>query len=378
MFEDHLATINNKVDLLIFQGTQFCNINCSYCYLPNRNLKGRIAPDIVKLTANRLVAERLVGDKITVVWHAGEPLVVGVDYLGVLIDACSPLVEATPHLTHCVQTNATLIDGSFCTFFLERNIRVGVSLDGPKDIHDRHRRTRSGVGTFENVIKGIGCLQDHNVSFDIIGVLTASSLDYPEILYDFFADIKPRSVGFNIDEIEGQNIQSSMREHNYFEKLEQFWIRFIKHHFLKKAFHMREIDELLMGIRDGEFGKASKLTTPFSIVAVDITGNVATFSPELLGNHHPEFGDFTIGNVRAASFAKMAESERFHRMREQIDSGSKRCANECAYFAVCGGGAPSNKIAEHGTFAAAETLYCKATKKTVVDALIHVMREKSL
>ena len=79
------------VDLLILQATPFCNIDCTYCYLPGRTRKGRMPLEVVDMAARRVVEADLVGERLAVVWHAGEPLAVGAGYMAALMDACGPL-----------------------------------------------------------------------------------------------------------------------------------------------------------------------------------------------------------------------------------------------------------------------------------------------
>lgn len=363
-----------RLELLIFQTTPFCNIECSYCYLPNRLVKDRIPPSIVSKAAQGVVDAGWVGDRVSVVWHAGEPLAVGPEYLEQLIDACSPL-QAAAHVQQCIQTNGILISQRFCEIFKERDVRIGVSIDGPRDLHDRHRLTRGGKGTFDTVMRGIAALRDHGLGFDVICVLTSHSLDRATELYEFFTALGASSVGFNVDEIEGTNRFSSMNNDSFFERLSAFWETMFRTHFKRHAFMLREADTLVDAIRYGEPGKArNQQTNPFSIVTVDVNGSVGTFSPEILGHRDLRYGDFSIGNICSESMGQMATSARFLNMKMEIESGVRRCSQQCSYYELCGGGAPSNKMFEHGTFDVTETKYCRATKMVVVDSLINVAK----
>jgi uncharacterized protein len=132
-------------------------------------------------------------------------------------------------------------------------------------------------------------------------------------------------------------------------------------HFARHAFYLREADDLIASLRYGELGQTSLLARPFTYITVAVDGSVGTFSPELLGHRHKRFGDFTIGNIHSESMTQIASGERFLRLKAEIDAGVRRCAQECAYFSVCGGGSPSNKIAEHDTF--------NATERSIVEPL---------
>ncbi|HXJ94108.1 MAG TPA: cyclophane-forming radical SAM/SPASM peptide maturase GrrM/OscB [Terriglobia bacterium] len=363
-----------RVELLIFQTTPFCNINCSYCYLPNRQAKERILPSVVSRVTQSVLDAGWIADQVTVVWHAGEPLVVGPDCLEHLMDACAPLCQNKIRVQQYVQTNAMLINDRFCELFLRKHVRIGVSIDGPRDLHDRSRVTRAGAGTFDKVVRGIAKLRDFGIGFDVICVLTLDSLHRAEELYEFFSKLGASTVGFNVDEIEGANSSSSMNQQNFFESLSKFWDAMFRVHFKQRAFRLRESDDLLEAIRYGRPGEKGNLLRPFSIVTVAVDGSIGTFSPELLGQRDHRYGDFAIGNICSETMTQIAASPRFLRMRAEIEAGVRRCFQECAYFQVCGGGAPSNKIAEHGTFDATETKHCRATKMVIVDSLLRAAK----
>ena len=112
--------------------------------------------------------------------------------------------------------------------FSRPEVHLGVSVDGPDFLHDRHRRTRQGRGTLDRVVAGIRLLHDHEISFDVITVLTAESLDYPDELFDFYRENAIRSVGFNIEEIEGPHTASSLQQSGTVERFRRFLKRFLK------------------------------------------------------------------------------------------------------------------------------------------------------
>ena len=92
-------------------------------------------------------------------------------------------------------------------FFARIDARVGLSIDGPADLHDANRRTRHGQGTHDKAMRAVRLLQDQGLPFHVITVLTERAVDYPERLFDFYVQngIKEKNAGFNIEEIEGAN-----------------------------------------------------------------------------------------------------------------------------------------------------------------------------
>jgi len=141
-----------KTRLLILQPTPFCNIDCDYCYLPDRRSTARMSLATMRRAAERLLDDKLLAEQLTVVWHAGEPLTLPVGYFEAAIGVLDEVLGGRCRLSHSIQTNATLIDADWCVLIKRHDIRIGVSVDGPVDLHDAHRRTRTGRGTHARVL----------------------------------------------------------------------------------------------------------------------------------------------------------------------------------------------------------------------------------
>ena len=143
----------DPVHLLIIQPTPFCNINCSYCYLGDRSDKKQITLGTVEAIARFLRDVPVSASPLAVCWHAGEPLVVPVAFYEQAFN-CFAQTPGAPAVQHSFQTNATLIDDKWCDLFKRWSVRVGVSVDGPRTIHDANRVDRAGRGTFDRVMRG--------------------------------------------------------------------------------------------------------------------------------------------------------------------------------------------------------------------------------
>jgi len=111
-------------------------------------------------------------------------------------------------------------------------------------------------------------------------------------------------------------------------------------------------------------------TTPYAIISVDYEGNFSSFSPELLGQKSERYGDFALGNVYTSSFKEALDTSKFRLIHNDIQSGINACKSNCEYFYVCGGGAPSNKYYENGSFDSTETLFCKLSIKAPTDIVL--------
>ena len=106
------------------------------------------------------------------------------------------------------------------------------------------------------------------------------------------------------------------------------------------------------------------------MLSIDYEGNFMTFSPELLSLESEEYGKFILGNVGQETFEKACYSQKFRQIYSDIKAGVDLCEQSCQYFSVCGGGAPANKFYENGSFRSTETMYCRLTKKILVDLIL--------
>jgi uncharacterized protein len=355
-----------QTSLVVLQPTPFCNIDCKYCYLPDRRNKDRMPLPMVERVFSKLVEFPTIKRDLTVVWHAGEPLVVPPDYyreaFAIIDRLAAPKGLA---VRHSFQSNGTLVNDAWCDLIAGSNVSMGISIDGPRDLNDLNRVSRAGRSTFDATMRGIRCLQARQIDFHTISVITSSSLDRAKDLYDFFVDNDILRVAFNVEEQEGVHLTSSIGEDDFVERYREFYFEFCNLILAgERKLSFRELESALRAIRGASPDCAySDQALPFAIVSIDYLGNVSTFSPELLGVKNAEYMDFNLGNIVHRSFQQMTESDAFLRLSGDICDGVSRCRETCSYFPVCGGGAPANKLFENGSLASAETRYCQTAQQ---------------
>ena len=370
------------LNLLVVQGTPFCNLDCDYCYLPDRGDRTRLSGAVLDAALDRVLESPYVGGPFTLLWHAGEPLALPRSFYDDATERIEAAIARHPEraglrIQQCVQTNATTINREWCDCLKRNTIAVGVSLDGPAFLHDAHRRTRTGLGSHAATMRGIGWLQRERIPFHVIAVLTSDSLDHPDAIFDFFLEQGITDVGFNMEETEGANAHSSLSA-----ELEQRYVAFMQRLWERNAssggrLNCREFDGVLALAHADTRLERTDMNRPFVIVNVDVHGNFTTFDPELLAVSTPEFGDFVFGNVLTDSLESVVGTEKFQRVARDMEAGVDLCRSTCAYFGLCGGGAGSNKYWEHGSFAVSETLACRFRIQRVADVVLAEL-ERSL
>jgi uncharacterized protein len=369
--------------LLILQPTPFCNVDCDYCYLPGRDQKHRMSLATIRQAASRLVADGLAPPRLTVVWHAGEPLTLPVAYYDDAFAALAEVFGPQTRVDHAIQTNATLIDADWCALFTRHAVRVGVSIDGPADLHDAHRRTRSGRGTHAAALRGVSCLREHGITPHAIAVVTRDTLARADDFFDFFAAHGILDVGCNFDEAEGGHASSSLAGHElahaaFLRRLMQRAATSAPRFVVRELAHAQRLiaEPLPRQHWGGRDWPDNAQVLPWALITVAWNGDFGTFSPELLGQPSAAFDDFVLGNVATGGFLDSAASERFRRLWQAVAAGVRACGDGCDYFEHCGGGAPVNKLYENGDIASTQTLYCRSMMQRPFDVVLEGLEQR--
>lgn len=378
-----------KGTLVVLQPTSFCNIDCKYCYLPNRSSTKRMSEAVLENILSVVLRSPQVQPPVTFVHHAGEPLTLPKDYYRAFSERLS--YYATKYdreAEQSIQTNATLVDAEWVELFKRYGIGLGVSIDGPQFIHDRNRVTRSENGTHEKVMRGVKLLQQADLDFNVIMVLTDFALDYPDEIYEFFVENDIKYVGFNIDEFGATPYISSYVNGDWDVVVQRY------RYFMKRLLELVDMGEGRLVVREFTKIAASLLRdangqkrifngvrTPLNILNFDVDGNFSTFSPELLNAKSEEYGDFLMGNIYEHEIQDILGLPKFQRIHHSIEIGADICGDTCNYWRFCGGGSPADKFFEFGRFDVAETTACKIHKKVMIDVYLEHLtagRENSI
>jgi uncharacterized protein len=177
-----------------------CNINCDYCfYLEKHALfkegeNMRMSDEILAAYVSSYITTQPT-PAVEFVWHGGEPTLLGMEFFRNVVELQRPF-QGKKQITNSIQTNGTLLTDEWCEFFKQNNFFVGLSLDGPRKIHDRYRKDHMARPTFDDVMKALKLLQKHDVEYNILACVSRETAYHPLEVYNFFKNEGVRFVQF--------------------------------------------------------------------------------------------------------------------------------------------------------------------------------------
>ena len=178
-----------------------CNLNCSYCYYLG---KEQLYPKAEQFLMSDEILEEYIDQHISASlekvirfsWHGGEPTLLGLDYFRKIVALQRKHQPPNRLIVNGIQTNGTLLDEDWCRFFARESFAVGLSLDGPREMHDRYRVGKDQRPTHKQTMRGYKLLRKHHVYTDILCVVNAYNVKYPLQTYRFFKQINAKYVNF--------------------------------------------------------------------------------------------------------------------------------------------------------------------------------------
>jgi uncharacterized protein len=169
-----------------------CNLACQYCfYLEKKSLyedgSFRMSDDVLDSYLRQVIQGHSVPD-ITIAWQGGEPLLMDLDFFRRSIELEKKYAKPGVKILNTIQTNGTLLNDEWCEFFRTNGFLVGISIDGPRELHDAFRQDVHGGPTFDRVMKGLNLLQQHKVEHNALTTINSANADQPMKVYQFLRD----------------------------------------------------------------------------------------------------------------------------------------------------------------------------------------------
>lgn len=331
------------LNLLIKPASGNCNLRCKYCFYRsitlNRSVESYGLMSISLL--EELVKKSLeyADGYCTFGFQGGEPTLVGLGFYRKLVEYESNYNTKKVQIYNALQTNGMVIDEEWAKFLAENRFLVGISLDGPKDIHDINRVGINNSGSFSQVMHAIDLFNKYNVEYNILTVVNSVTSRHISKIYNFFMKQGFKHLQFipcldPLNEEPGRHEYSlTPKRYAYFLKtLFSLWYEDIKNGRFVSIRHFDNLVGMIMGYQPENCGMSGVCTCYFVIEA-----DGSTFPCDFY-----VIDDWKLGNIKNTSFYDMKNSERGTRFVEASKTVAPDCM-KCPYFKLCRGGCRRNR-----------------------------------
>lgn len=337
-----------------------CNLECSYCFYLQ---KGQYYPETKGFRMSLEVLESFVrqyieaqdAPEVIFAWQGGEPTLMGLDFFRAAVELQRKYLPPGMLLINAFQTNGTLLDNEWCRFLKAHNFLVGLSLDGPGELHDRYRRDKSGGPTFQKVVHGLELLQRHAVETNVLCVVHRHNSRRPEDVYRFFKEqgvqflqfiplverLKPPGE-FIPDPLAGRHVsEASVGAEDYGQFLCAVYDQWIHH----------DVGKIYVQMFDAAF--ASHLGVPSGLCVFEPTCGRAMaleHNGDLYSCDHYVDPQHKLGNILESPLVELAEQPFQKTFGEHKRDALPPTCSECSVLSYCRGECPKNRFAftSHG------------------------------
>ncbi len=362
--------VKHHLGVLMKPASSRCNLNCSYCfYLSKQALyPWRDHPELTPETFEALIKQYvpLSTPHLSFMWQGGEPTMMGLPFFEKVVELevryawkVSPVNP--PPVSNAIQTNGTLLNDDWARFFSRSGFLVGVSLDGPREMHDRYRVDRNGRGAYDKVMTGIECLQRHNVPFNILTVVSQANVERPRELLHWLVEQGFTHLQF-IPCMEVQPGCNCAAEGGITEEsiTPDQWGRFLIEVF--ESWLEIGVDRVRVRWLDN----LAQMLWGFPSEACLLSPNCGYVLMEHNGDCYPcDFfveEEWRLGNIHSTSLLEMLEGDRFRRFSQAKAHLHPDCV-ECPWLTLCYGECPRYRVTNVGKAENSLPYFCQSYKQ---------------
>lgn len=345
--------VSNIKAILLKPVNDACNLACDYCYQGVGNERSSGArmsyeklEDIIREILSRPRRD------IQFLWHGGEPLLAGIDFYKKALE-----LQAKHNVHNCsiwngFQTNGSLLDQQWMKFINDNGFGLSMSFDGLEFIHDKHRKTHEGKGTYKELVKTFKLLQDFEIPFNVITVINDELVPFVDEYWNLIKQLDIKNLDIhpscNIG-LKGNKFLPPIDYSNFVNKIVHLWfdeqrldikISVVEEFFrvltgnpIKTCYHAGVCSDIIA--IEGN-GKATPCTRPFNKA------------------------DYNFGNVHESTIEEIIESNKFINFKRS-DLASQDKASNCKWFGICHNGCPQHRLENEKQNINSGSVYCKCT-----------------
>jgi uncharacterized protein len=332
-----------------------CNLNCGYCYYKGKEnlyrtgMATEMSDAVLEEYTKEYIQCQQVSD-ITFVWQGGEPVLAGLDFYKNAV-CMQQKYAGGKRISNAFQTNGTLLTDEWCRFFAGQGFLVGISIDGPGEIHNRYRMNKTGIPSYDLVMKGIDLLRKYDVEFNTLTTVNRFNQDYPVDLYRFLKQTGSRFIQFlpvvektalnddrplNLSDNEPGNIASwsvePMAFGNFMIAVFDEWVR-------------NDVGRVFVQLFDATLANWVG-ANPGVCIYKERCGDalVIEHNGDVYACDHYVFKEYRLGNILKSSFLELLYSQ----TQKQFGANKRNSLPEqckgCKWLFACHGECPKNRF----------------------------------
>ena len=338
-----------------------CNIDCQYCYYLE---KEKLYPDEKRFRMSDDVLERYVRDlidagvkagqrEIAFAWQGGEPTMLGVGFFEKAVALQKLYAPEGVTTTNAFQTNGTLLDDNWGRFLARENFLIGISIDGPREIHDKYRRDRAGRGTFDKVMAGLEVLQRHKVDYNILTTVHRENAIKGKQVYNFLKTLGTQHIQF-IPIVERKTASGGLAAAPQVDSdptnvisewsvTPRAYGKFLNDVF--DVWYRKDIGKIFIQFFENQVGMWMGRPASLCVFAETCgTGLAMEHNGDVFACDHFVYPEFKLGNIMDTPLGDLALSEQAETFgKDKRDTLTAQCQS-CEFRFACNGGCPKHRI----------------------------------
>jgi uncharacterized protein len=331
-----------------------CNLNCDYCFFlkkkelyPGSNF--RMSDEVHEAYIRQLLEAHQV-PQVTIAWQGGEPTLMGLDFFQRSIELQKKYQKPGTQIENTFQTNGVLLNDDWCRFFHENNFLIGLSIDGPKELHDFYRKDKGGHGTLDRVVRAARLLQKQKVEFNVLCTVNRHNADHPSEVYRFFRDelgvnyIQFIPIVERINENGETGFQEGERVTDRSVRPEQ-WGRFLIEMF--DEWVKRDVGRTFILNFDGALAGWLNMAGTVCIFGPTCgQGMALEHNGDLYSCDHFVEPNYYLGNILKTPMIELVASEKQRKFGQNKKETLPRYCRQCKVLHICNGECPKNRFVE--------------------------------
>jgi uncharacterized protein len=348
-----------------------CNIDCTYCFylhkeqLLDQHRGRRMGPSMLERYIRQYI-EAQSGDKIIFSWQGGEPTMLGLDFFRDIVALQHKYQPPGQRIENDLQTNATLLTDEWCRFLKQEHFLVGVSIDGPRELHDTYRVDRKGQPTFDDVMRGITLLKRHEVPFNTLTVINRRNAKRPLDVYRFLRDEIGSTYMQFIPCVEPKDFRTVAPQHWPLDAMPlpgasaahpgnpdsvvtdwsvdpDDWGYFLSRTF--DEWFRKDLGRVLVNLFETAVAQTMGMQAQLCITS-EFCGKALAIEHDgkVYSCDHYVYPEYELGNIAVEHIGSMAFSTRQQQFGFAKRDSLPRYCRECKYLKLCWGECPKNRL----------------------------------